>query len=70
MPSHRTLSSLLVSPTTAALLGLLMLAEGPHAVNAHIKMLQPPPLRGENNPQYDFSGFDYSMTNPLLEDGS
>lgn len=61
-----THSSLLVSSITA----LLMLAQAPVSVNAHIKMITPPPLRGENNPQYDWSSYDYSMTNPLLEDGS
>lgn len=70
-------SSLLGSTSTTRATGLaflllitMLLAQAPSSVNAHIRMASPLPLRAPNHPDYDESSFDYSMTNPLLEDGS
>ncbi len=52
----------------AFLLGGLA-GQGPSTVQAHMKLLNPPPLRGENNKFYSWENYDYSMTNPLNADG-
>jgi hypothetical protein len=46
-----------------------MIAAASTCVQAHMKLSYPPPLRGETNPDYDYSSYDYSMTNPLEVDG-
>ena len=39
-------------------------------VSAHMEMTDPAPLRSKYNPNTDSNLIDYSMTSPLISDGS
>jgi hypothetical protein len=49
---------------------LLSAVIGSHFAAAHMEMSWPYPLRSRFDPKADASLIDYSMTNPLLADGT
>ena len=52
----------------AAFVALLAAFAG--LASAHIEMASPPPLRSKSNPNTPENLIDYSMTSPLISDGS